>query len=191
MAELSEFRDNEPNEIVSIAATGDVILVVGPKKMKLRVQSMILKAISKPFSAMLDPGWKEGHDVRGADRPVELLLPEDNAIALKFICAITHCQNTMVPNTIAANDVLEVAVTTDKYDFVDALKFASKCWLHPLDKEAGELMVLTAAAYLFQNAQAFKEITKALILDYGGSYLALSSQAIESVMPWRVFCKYL
>lgn len=52
-------------------------------------------------------------------------------------------------------------------------------------------MLLTAAAYLFQNAQGFKEITKALILDYDGPYLTLLCKEVESAMLWKVFCKYL
>jgi hypothetical protein len=52
-------------------------------------------------------------------------------------------------------------------------------------------MLLTAAAYLFQNAPAFKEITKAMIPNHTGSYLALSCQSFESAMAWKVFRKYL
>jgi hypothetical protein len=58
---------------------GDVILVVGPEKVKLRVHSLFLKAASKPFSAMFGPDWKEGHNMLGRDGPVEVPLPEDNA----------------------------------------------------------------------------------------------------------------
>jgi hypothetical protein len=50
-------------------------------------------------------------------------------------------------------------------------------------------MLLTAAAYLFRNAQAFKELTKAMILNYSGPYLALSCAEVEFAMTWRVFCK--
>ena len=96
------------------------------------------------------------------DKPVELLLPEDNADALKIMCAVIHHRNNEVPQTLAAGDVLGVAVTADKYDCVDALKFSSGNWLLPGKNEAGDLMLLTAAAYLFQNAQAFKEITREL-----------------------------
>jgi hypothetical protein len=51
-------------------------------------------------------------------------------------------------------------------------------------------MLLTAAAYVFSNAQAFNEITRALVLDYDGHYLALCTDEVESVMPWKVFCHY-
>jgi hypothetical protein len=186
---MDEPRDNKPSTVVKIAADGDVILVVGPEKVKLRVLSLFLKAASKPFSAMFGPDWEEGHNMLDRDRPVELLLPEDNADALKVICAVIHHRNNEVPQTLAAGDVLGVAVTADKYDCVDALKFASGTWLLPGKNEAGDLMLLTAAAYLFQNAQAFKEITRGLILNHAGPYLALSCEEVESAITWRVFCK--
>lgn len=79
----------------------------------------------------------------------------------------------------------------DKYDCVQALKFTSGNWLLPRENEAGNLILLAAAAYLFRDTGAFKEITKALILNYSGPYLALSYEEVESAMTLRVFCKYL
>lgn len=183
-------KGTHTNTVVKIAPDGDLILIVGPKKAKLCVHSMSLMAASKPFSVMLGPNWKEGHDLLNCDGPAELLLPEDNAAALKIICSIIHHQNRAVPQPLAAGDVLAVAVTADKYDFVQALIFASNSWLRPSGNETGNLMLLTAAAYLFRNAQAFKEITRALILDYAGPYLTLSGKEVESAMPWRVLCRY-
>jgi hypothetical protein len=190
ISNMEKPRDNKPSTIVKIAADGDVILVVGPEKVKLRVHSLFLKEASKPFSAMFGPDWKEGH-MLGRDGPVEVPLPDDNAAALKLICAIIHHRNKKMPQTLAAGDVLGIAITADKYDCVGALKYASGNWLQPLENEAHDLMLLTAAAYLFQNAQAFKEITKALILNHSGPYLDLSCEEVESAMTWRVFCKYL
>lgn len=188
---MEEPRDNTSSMVVDIAAGGDVILVVGPEKAKLRVQSLFLKAASKPFSAMFGPDWAEGYNIHDLRPPVELALPEDNASAVKLICAIIHHQNKKVPQSLAAVDVLGIAVTVDKYDFVHALKFASEIWLRPGKSDAGDLMLLTAAAYLFQNAQAFNEITRALILNYDSPYLALSREEVGSALPWRVFCKSL
>jgi hypothetical protein len=109
--------------------TGDVVLVVGPEQLKLRVHSLILKATSKPFAAMLGPNWTKGHDKPDRDMPMEVLLPEDNAISLKYICAIAHYQNQMIPDDLTAQDVLGIAIMADKYDIVDALSLASRPWL--------------------------------------------------------------
>jgi hypothetical protein len=151
---------------------------------------MVLMAVSKPFSAMLKPNWKEGQDLLDRDGLTEIPLPEDDATALRIICSIIHHKNRELPQPLAADDILAVAVTADKYDFVEALLFASESWLRPSRDETGNLMLLTAAAYLFRNAQAFKELTRALILHHDGPYLALSCEEVESAMTWRVFCKY-
>lgn len=187
---MEDLRDTKTDTLVEIAPDGDLILIVGPEEARLRVHSMLLRAVSKVFSVMFRPDWKEGQDMLDRDGPAELLLPEDNAAALKIICSVIHHQNREVPQTLAAGDILAVAVTADKYDLVHALRFASESWLRSYTHGPGNLMLLTAAAYLFQNAHAFKEITRALVLDYDGPYLALSCEEVESAMTWRVFCKY-
>lgn len=186
---MENARDTQTSKVVEIAPDGDLILIVGPEEAKLLVHSMLLRAVSKPFSVMFRPDWKEGRDMLNRDGPAELLLPEDNAAALKIICLVIHHQNNDVPENLAPGDILAIAVTADKYDCVHALRFASESWLRPSKYESNNLMLLTAAAYLFQNAKAFKEITRALVLDYNGPYLALSCEEVESAMTWRVLCK--
>jgi hypothetical protein len=65
--------------MVEITVDGDVILVVGPEKVKLRVHSLFLMEAAKPFSAMFGLDWKEGHNMLGRYGLVEVLLLEDNA----------------------------------------------------------------------------------------------------------------
>jgi hypothetical protein len=96
---------------------------------------------------------------------------------------------TRIIGCLRAGGVLAVAVTADKYDCIDALKFASGNWLWPGKNEASDIMGLAAAAYLFQNEQAFKEVTRALILNHDGPYLSLSCEEVESAITWKVFCK--
>lgn len=69
MASNSEGNEQVDGAVINIAADGDIILVVGPAKLKIRVQSLILTAVSKPFSAMLGPNWKEGRQKHAADAP--------------------------------------------------------------------------------------------------------------------------
>lgn len=95
----------------------------------------------------------------------------------------------MLPITMTPYDILEVAVTAKKYNFVDALRFASESWLHVRNAKVDGLMALADAAYASQNAQAFRDLTKALILNYEGSYFSLSTERNESAMNWKVFCK--
>lgn len=74
---------------------------------------MLLMAVSKPFSAMLGPDCKETHDMRHHNGPFEVSLPNDNATALEIICSVIHFQNDKIPGTLAAGDVLAVAVAAD------------------------------------------------------------------------------
>lgn len=110
--DMAEKGDSSLTAVEDIAVVGDVILVVGPEKIRLRVHSLTLKATSQAFSAMLGSNWKEGRDLieKGL---VNLLLPEDNAMAMKYVCAIIHHQNKMLPNDMAPPDVLDIAITAD------------------------------------------------------------------------------
>ncbi|KAK1716865.1 uncharacterized protein BDZ83DRAFT_743824 [Colletotrichum acutatum] len=151
-------RDGQPSTIIEIAPDGDLLLLVGPDETRMRVHSMSLMTVSKPFS--------EGLDMHDQGRPSELLLPEDNVAVLAITCSVIHHKNSEVPRTLAVSNVLAVATATDKYDCSNTLRFATKSWLRPSRELASNLMLLTTAAYLLQNTQAFKEITRALILSY-------------------------
>ncbi|KAH5617660.1 hypothetical protein HBI23_251470 [Parastagonospora nodorum] len=187
--DLYEPSNDNQEMLVDIIPDGDCILVVGPDMTKLRVHSLFLTAASKPFSAMFTPNWKEGDALFSQSEPMEILLPEDNATSMRLICAIIHHQNQDVPDNLSARNILGVAVAADKYDCVLALRFASENWFHGRNEEAGDQVVLAAAAYLLQNGKAFREITKTMILTHNGPYHKLCSAEVESVMDWKVFCE--
>jgi hypothetical protein len=187
--ELYKSSNDNQEVLVDIVPDGDCILVVGPDMMKLRVHSLFLSAVSKPFFAMFAPRWKKGDAVFSQSEPSEIFLPEDNATSMRLICAIIHHQNQDVPNNLSAHNILGVAVAADKYDCVCALRFASEDWFRGCNKEAGDLVVLAAAAYLLWNEKAFREITKTMILTHSGPYHKLCSVEVESVMDWKVFCE--
>ena len=175
---------------IEIASHGNIILVVGPKEARIRVSSRSMIGASKPFSAMFGPDWKEGTELLSQDEPLDVHLPEDDPEALKLICAVIHHRNEVVPRDLSPVDVFAVAVAADKYDCVSVLKFASETWLRLREMNAQDMAFLTTAAYILRNAEAFKELTKALVLSYDGPYLELCSEQIESAMTWRVFCKH-
>ncbi|KAJ5234285.1 uncharacterized protein N7469_003453 [Penicillium citrinum] len=47
-------------------------------------------------------------------------------------------------------------------------------------------MALMAAAYEFRNAQAFRQTSRALFMDYATSLLDVHTDNIEEIMDWRV-----
>ncbi|KAJ5306614.1 hypothetical protein PENANT_c003G01907 [Penicillium antarcticum] len=166
---MTEPNDSPTSVIVNFVASGEVILVVGPEQLQLRASSRVLKTASKP-----------------AVNPAKYPLPEDNAIAMKYICAVIHHQNNMLPRPINAQDIFEMSVIVDRYDFFGALEFASDAWLAHKDESPRGLIHLTAAAYIFQNAEAFKKNTSALVLTYGGSFLDLAAEDVQSVLDWEI-----
>ncbi|KAF7943039.1 hypothetical protein EAE96_010984 [Botrytis aclada] len=180
--------DKTTNEIINFAPDGDIILVFGPEMKRFRVHSLFLKLASKPFLAMSKPEWQEGQSLLRQNGPEEIELPADNATALETILAIVHHRKHEIPEDISASQVLEFAVTADKYDFLDAIYLASNTLLRCDRRDAIDQMRLAAAAYLFRNARAFREITKTLVLNWRGGYYNLACDEVESVMGWKVFC---
>lgn len=172
-----------------IAADGDVILIVGITKKRLRVRSVLLKSASKVFAAMLGLYFSEGQDIC-SDHPKEIPLPEDDVAAMQTICEVMHHRNDAASDLLASSDVLQVAIAANKYDCLNTLRYASAHWLK-LTKPSNmqDLLALMAAAYLFDSAQAFGEITNALILDHKDSYIPLAQGEDDSILPWRVFCE--
>lgn len=187
--DMDELSNHNQEAFVNMAPDGDCILVVGPDTVKLRVHSLFLRTASRPFSAMFTPEWKEGNALLSQAGPIEILLPEDDATHMRLLCAIIHNKNEEVPANLPARNVLGVAIAADKYDCVQAVKFASDNWLRGRHDETSDLVAFAAAAYLLWNENAFKEITKRMILTHDGPYYNLCSSEVRSVMDWRVFCK--
>jgi hypothetical protein len=112
-------------EIIEVASGGDVVLVVGEDKVKLRVHSLFLNTALKPFYALFGPDFSEGQNIT-RDCPKEIILPEDNADTLKIICSVIHLWNSAVPGFPTPGEAFPVAITADKYDCIDAFKYASQ-----------------------------------------------------------------
>ncbi|KAJ5375986.1 hypothetical protein N7509_012872 [Penicillium cosmopolitanum] len=84
-------------------------------------------------------------------------LPVDNDIAFEYICAAIYYQEDMVPEELTTDEVLDIAIMAGKYDFMEALSSKSESWLQAGEKESGEVMILTAAAYILNNANHYRQ----------------------------------
>ena len=169
---------------------GDVVFVVGAEKRQVRVHSVIARSASKVFDAMLGPHFSEGKKM-GESQPAKIHLPEDDSIAMSIIFCVLHGQNDGVPTILGTRQVLEIAITTDKYDMCGAMKFAAKCWLDPVSiADTQGLWHLMTAAYTFGDAERFEDITLRLILDHSGSYLSLllEDNSIYSEVFVKICC---
>ena len=183
-------RNGKSDPVADIAPDGDVVLVVGPRNVRLRVHSQCLRCASKVFGAMLGPDWSEGQGLSKVS-PREVPLVEDDADALRTICCVIHHRNDDVPQALTPKEVFQIAIEVDKYDLSVCLKYASVQWLKPRgNADTVEMRYLMAAAFLFGDMDMFAAHTLALILHYKGSYLELlDDEIINQMLPWRTFCK--
>jgi hypothetical protein len=118
----------KPDPLADISPNGDVILVVGPRNVRLRIHSLCLRCASKVFGVMFGPRWGEGIS---EGYPKEVPLVEDDADALRTICCVFHHRNDAVPQAFTPREVLQIAIEANKYDLGVALKYASAQWLQP------------------------------------------------------------
>ncbi|KAK0747105.1 btb/poz-like protein [Schizothecium vesticola] len=171
--------DNDPFE--KICDDPDVILVVGPNKVPIGVDTRCLRRGSKVFNAMFKPPWMESTRLSNdPDSPTDLALPEDDAQAMHHVCCIIHHRNDLVPAVFSASDILQIAVVVDKYDMLTALKYAAGGWLETRPEaetpEAEAILSmgnLLAAAYLFRDPKQFRSIAFQLMFGYSGTYREL------------------
>lgn len=171
--------------IINIADRGDVILVVGgdDKVSKLKVDSHMLQAASEPFKVMFGPNFQEGR-VLSYDDPKEISLGDDDADAMETICWIIHLKSKLAMKELSGHKILKIAKTIDKYLFHDALDWAIRCWLQlEVSEDLANLLDLVKSALILRQPVAFKRITKLLIMQHTGPYVAaLQDERCEEVI---------
>lgn len=159
-------------ELIEISPDGDVILVCGEQfrdgqVKKLKVNAATLALGSPVMKAMFKPHFKEGTDLRlnTGSSPLEISLPEDDPLAMEIICHVLHLRNDAVDTSgeISSEDILRVAMATDKYTCQVAMMFPAEKWLGRPHKDEQELHVLFTTAYLFRNSHAFYKLGRRLI----------------------------
>ncbi|CAK7269628.1 hypothetical protein SEPCBS119000_003667 [Sporothrix epigloea] len=165
-------NDQDAQATTCIAASGDVVLVVGPSGKKLKVHSLFVVNASPVFNAILGPNFAEGQQLRKSGL-AEVILPEDNAKAMEMIMNVVHGLNDKVPELLDPDELVEVAITAEKYDCIGALAFAIRSWLSCKVNitDPGKMWAMAMAALVFRRQKAFAEATSALVLNYAGSYI--------------------
>lgn len=178
----------ENSAVVDVPAVpgSDCVLVVGPELVRVPAESRLLRAASKPFHAIFGSELREGHQMSNQIDPIEIMLPEDDATALKIICSVIHHQNDEIPEELPARVILAVAIAANKYGCIRALHFASKSWLRPDQVPIEDSVLLAAAAYRLGNATAFRNITKGMILNHAGPFTAVVGADALDETDWRI-----
>lgn len=105
----------------------DTYLVVSSKTMSL---------ISDPWKAMLGPDGAFSEAQPEKDKVIPL--PEDNLEALTILLHIAHLKFNKVPRHIEFEELVNLAVLTDKYQATQIVSPWLKDWLEPLNKTVGK-----------------------------------------------------
>lgn len=187
--EKTKFGDM-PAKPINVSPLGDVVLIIGTEKARLRVNSPCLVSSSKVFATMFSR-WPKGEGL-SKEHSKEVPLVEDDADAIRIICCVIHHRNDIVPQSFTPREVLQIAIVADKYDFWVALKYAMVQWLQPGESsDVLDMGYLMAAAFVFGDMELFVVHTMNLILHHSGSYVELVDNAIiNHIVPSKTFCKY-
>jgi hypothetical protein len=175
---------------INICPAGDVILVVGPEKARLRVHSMFPRAASKVFEAMLGPAWKEGQNL-SQESPPEVELAEDDGKAFDIMCSVLHRRNDVIPSDMQASVLLSVAVAVNKYDLNVALRHVMTLWMDHREIRTDDVMFLLAASYIRSDAGIFEKFSEHAISHCTMSYMAYhEDKLLRESLPAHVCCTY-
>lgn len=171
---------------------GDVILVVGLQKIRLRVSSLFLKKASTKFAALFQKN-AERMDLFKRAFPgdtVEVGLPKDNASAMHILCKILHLDNTGLPTKMESADMLGLGIAADRYDCASQLQFVTYKLFKHASKTAhtvGGTANLLAAAYLLRDPTYFTFFSRKLIYEQKASFTALFGGVAERHLPAGTF----
>ena len=153
------------------------------------MHSVCMRTASKVFDAMLGPHFSEGQPSNGG-LPRKVSMPDDNAVAMTTICNVIHHRNDLAPDVPGLGGLDEIALAANKYDCVLALKYAMFQWLdHKELVTFSSLGRLLIAAYVFNNSDAFRRVTRRLITDFSRSYLLLIDTRFSEIIPSSICCK--
>jgi len=165
-------RIDEGGEIFDLKADGDMIIGVGPQRM--RVSSDVLASASVKFADM----FKElfGED-RLADKqiPVVLDLSMDHPFVIWIICCVLHHRNDLVRENLTPYSIHTLADGIKEYELQVALRYACAEWLKPRSRVfIMDTVNLLSAAILVGNKEMIKAHASDLILEYAEPYSGLS-----------------
>ncbi|RDI88453.1 hypothetical protein Vi05172_g945 [Venturia inaequalis] len=163
---------------ITVDEDGDLVLLVGPVDAQARilVSSKVLTVASKVFKAMLSRSFNEGRQLAensAVDQRYELPLPDDDATAMSILCKIFHMRHEDVPRPGKIQDsvLYNVAVLSEKYDCVAAIKPVSAAWLFArCESTAHNDGTLLLVAMLLDEPEAFKKVSKHIVMSFGLSF---------------------
>lgn len=157
-------KGEDSSSTIYFDAAGDVrLLVQSPEGEKaLVVSSKAMTMACKPWTAMLGPNFSEGQQEHDKTIP----LPDDNFKALSILLHIAHLQFNQVPSKLEFQELLEVAILSDKYQATPLVVPWLSSWIkqleHLIDVAGYEAWLWIA--WEFGRTDIFERVAKRLVL---------------------------
>ncbi|GIZ45853.1 hypothetical protein CKM354_000900300 [Cercospora kikuchii] len=184
-------------KIEVVAPDGDVVLVVGAPTgpatcRKMRVYASTLAAISPVFKTLFGPHFREGQQVRDSLNPAEIPLPDDTFPTVLRLCRMAHMSYDDLNTRLSAEELLDLAVTVDKYCCVAPVKLQCSalllawCQYDPIGPSTTaaslehDLWRMTSAAYLIECPHTFRTVTSMLMTHTWDKFDFLSTESLPS-----------
>ncbi|KAF9700858.1 hypothetical protein EKO04_000268 [Ascochyta lentis] len=169
-----------------IAKQGDVIFHVGKApqtEKKLLVSSVLLSYMSPVFAVMFDGRFVEGQALSPTS-PRVVPLPEDDADLMAIVCKIIHAQSADLSVTMTPTQLADIAMLCHKYDCVEAVRAWTLIWVANILKGpmTADFEKSLTAAYLFDMAPEFQQLSRNLIRDRSG-LLSISAMSNGGDFP--------
>lgn len=98
----------------------------------------MLKRASPVFKAMLQPTFREGHELATTSAS-EIPLPDDDVGPMIILLNIMHLRNASVPPILGPTQIVDVVNLAKKYICVEVVQLAGRIWLAsnlPLHRDA-------------------------------------------------------
>ncbi|GIZ37364.1 hypothetical protein CKM354_000081400 [Cercospora kikuchii] len=177
-----------------LAADGDVILILGATKQRIRVCSLTLSRASAVFAALFGPHFREGQQSRSSRAPVDVALPDDDPDDVAFVCRVLHFRSRYLPPMQPgewSQRLLGLAIVVEKYGlgeaFIDSARTLMMAWLDMRSDVANidhyDVANVAAAAYLFDEPRCFTLATQRLIRNFSIGITSLCVEASGKVLP--------
>lgn len=159
------------SNIVQIAPTGDILLIVGEADdtTRFKVNSAALRMASEVFEAMLSPKYAEDQALAtNSTPPCKIKLEDDDPKCMEIVLDFIHLRHNSLPQRVDSDDIVNFAVLIDKYLLHEALKLGLDQWLIP--GELDDYHKFLQAAIILGHAESVKKTTEMMILVHTTSY---------------------
>lgn len=172
---------------------GDIVLVTGAEKSRLRVYSLFLSHVSPILESSLKQTGVGVTAVRYSNDTIpEVIFSEDDSVAFIMLCGVLHSHKT---NQRARNkDIQSLAILADKYKCTHALSYVTHYWLsvglrQASRKLAQDCWYSMTAAYWLQLPDLFCYWSGQLVSSHRDrSFLVFGNQITDHELGLK-FCR--